>query len=216
MELPVTDAKLRAIVSHLAHLRAAYADAFAAPVLVEPNGEYFPDEFALDPESVERLLHRMLSYAPVSADLAVGVGFIGEDGQVSGGGCGSGACGTGGLKEIARGGAVETEAGYAAGVHVNDVGDPTVLTTAPARSAGRIALFEAEEDVDPRDEGALSELTAIAAGLGLLVLNGACVYKKGCGGMKRHQATFLDLEEIALGLALFARVTDKKPATVRR
>src|SRR5690606_36882013 len=58
--------------------------------------------------------------------------------------------------------------------------------------------------------------TAIASGLGLLLHNGACVYKKGCGGMKRHQATFLDVEEIALGLALFVRATNKKPGVVRK
>lgn len=216
MELTLTEDQIRGIVAHLAHLRAAYGEAFADPELVEPNGEYFPDEFTLDPESVERLLRRMLGYAPLSEDLEIGLGFIQPDGEVSGGGCGSGACGTGGLKEIARGGAVETEDGYAAIVHVQDVGDPTILTAALARSAGRIVLFEADEEVDPRDEGALSELTAIASGLGLLLLNGACVYKKGCGGMKRHQATFLGLDEIALGLALFVRAAGKKPGVVRR
>jgi hypothetical protein len=79
-----------------------------------------------------------------------------------------------------------------------------------------VVLFEADEDVDPRDEGALGELTAIASGLGVLILGGACVYKKGCGGMKRHQATFMDVEEIALALALFVRVTGKKAGVVRR
>lgn len=216
MELPLDHEKIRAIVAQLAHLRASYRDAFAAPALIEPTGEFFPDEFALDPESVERLFRRMLGYAPVSAGLQAGVGFIDEDGQVSGGGCGSGACGTGGLKEIARGGAVETEDGYAAVVHVRDVGDPTILTTVLARATGRIALFEADEDLDPRNEGALSELTAVAAGLGVLLLNGACVYKKGCGGMKRHQATYLDVEELALAVAFFVRATGQKPGAVRR
>lgn len=216
MELSLSEDQIRGIVAHLAHLRAAYAEAFAHPDLVEPNGEYFPDDFTLDPEGVDRLLRRMLAYAPLSEDLEVGLGFVQPDGEVSGGGCGSGACGTGGLKEIARGGAVETEEGYSVLVHVQDVGDPVILTTALARAAGRIVLFEADEAVDPRDEGALSELTALASGLGLLLLAGACVYKKGCGGMKRHQATFLGIEEIALGLALFVRATDKKPGVVRR
>ncbi len=216
MELSLSEDQIRGIVAHIAHLRAAHGEAFADPELVEPTADYFPDEFTLDPEGVERLLRRMLGYAPLSEDLEIGLGFIQPDGEVSGGGCGSGACGTGGLKEIARGGAVETEEGYAALVHVQDVGDPVILTTALARAAGRIVLFEADEDVDPRDEGPLSELTALAAGLGLLLLNGACVYKKGCGGMKRHQATFLDIEELALGLALFVRATNKKPGAVRR
>lgn len=216
MELSLTEDQIRGIVAHLAHLRAAYGEAFAEPDLVEPNGDYFPDEFTLDPDGIDRLLRRMLGYAPLSEDLEIGLGFIQPDGEVSGGGCGSGACGTGGLKEIARGGAVETEAGYAALVHVQDVSDPAILTTALARATGRIVMFEADEEVDPRDEGALSELTAVAAGMGLLLLNGACVYKKGCGGMKRHQATFLGLEEIALALALFVRAANKKPGVVRK
>lgn len=216
MELSLDHPKIRAIVSHLAHLRAAHGEVFADPDLVEPNAEYFPDDFTLDPQGIDTLLRRMLGYAPLSEGLDVALGFIQPDGEVTGGGCGSGACGTGGLKEIARGGAVETEDGYAAIVHVQDVGDPTILTTALARAIGRIVLFEAGEAIDPRDEGPLGELTAVASGFGLLLLNGACVYKKGCGGMKRHQATFLDIEEIALALALFVRATNKKPGVVRR
>jgi hypothetical protein len=200
MELPLDEERIRAIVAHLAHLRAAYGEAFAAPDLVEPNSEYFPDELTLSPEGIGTLLRRMLGYAPVSDDLDVQLGFIEPDGEVSGGGCGS----------------VETADGYAALVHVHDVGDPTILTTALARAIGRIVLFEAGEEVAARDEGPLSELTAVAAGFGLLLLNGACVYKKGCGGMKRHQATFLDVEEIAMALALFVRTTNVKPGVVRR
>lgn len=217
MDLELSEGRIRAVVAHLAHLRAAHAAAFAEPELVEPNGAFFPDEFTGDAESIARLLRRMIDYAPVSSDLAIGLGFIEPDGEVKGGGgCGSGACGTGGPKAIARGGAVETEDGYAALVHVADAGNPTILTAALARAIGRIVLFEAGEEVDPREEGPSSELTAIASGLGLLLLNGACVYKKGCGGMSRHQATFLDLEDVALGLALFVRIADKKPASVRR
>lgn len=216
MELSLNDDTIRGIIARFAHLRASYGDAFAKPDLVEPNGTYFPDDFTLDPAGIDRLFRRMLSYAPLADDLDIALGFIEPDGETTGGGgCGSGACGTGGLKEIARGGAVETEDGYAALVHVQDVGDPAILTTALSRSIGRIVMFEVDEAVDPRDEGALGELTAIASGLGLLLLNGACVYKKGCGGMKRHQATFLDVEEIALGLALFVRTTKAKPGTVR-
>lgn len=216
MDLDLSEDRIRAIVAHFAHLRANYGEAFAAPDLVEPTGEYFPDEFALEPDSIEQLVHRMMDYVPLSSDLDVGVAFIQPDGEVSGGGCGSGACSTGGLKEIARGGAIETDDGYAVALHVQDVGDPTILTTAIARGLGRVVLFEADEDVDPRDEGALSELTAIAAGLGLILLNGSCVYKKGCGGMKRHQATFLSVEEVAMGLALFVRSNETKPSGVRR
>src|SRR5262249_44659664 len=65
-------------------------------------------------------------------------------------------------------------------------------------------------------EGALAELTAVACGLGVLLLNGASVYKKGCGGMRQHRATHLGASELALALALFLRVTEKKPSVVRK
>ncbi len=217
MDFALSEDQVRDIVAHYATLRASHGDAFAAPRLVEPTGEFFPDEFSLDPDGIGRVLRRVLEHSPVRSDVEVGLGFIQPDGEVSGGGgCGGGACGTGGLKEIARGGAVETADGYAALVHVQDVGEPTILTTALARAVGRIVMFEAGEEIDPRDEGPMSELTALAAGFGLLLLNGACVYKKGCGGMKRHQATFLDVEQLAFGLALFVRVTEASPRAVRR
>lgn len=217
MELPLSEDRIRAIVAHAAHLRAAYGDAFAAPDLVEPTGAFFPDEFKLEPEAIAKLLERMRTYVPVNEDVEIALAFVEEEQQQSsGGGCGSGACAPGGTKEVARGGAVETEDGYAALLHVADVGESTILTTSLARSLGRIVLFEADEDVDPRDEGALAELTAVTAGLGLLLFNGACVYKKACSGMRRHQATHLGLEELAFALALFVRTTDAKAGTVRK
>lgn len=216
MDLSLREDQIRGIVAHLARLRADHAEVFADPDLVEPNGDFFPDAFTLDKDGIERLLRRTLSYVPIAERIEVALGFIRPESDVSGGGCGSGSCGEGGVKDIARGGAIETEEGYAVLVHAEDVGDPTILTTALARAAGRIVLFEADDAVDPRSEGALSELTALAAGLGLLLLNGACVYKKGCGGMKRHRATVLDVEELALGVALFVRAANKKPRTVRR
>src|SRR4051812_3640716 len=69
MELSLSEDQIRGIVARLAQLRSAYGEAFADPDLVEPNGEYFPDEFTLDPEGVDRLLRRMLGYAPLSEDL---------------------------------------------------------------------------------------------------------------------------------------------------
>jgi hypothetical protein len=220
--MQLSDASLRSIVAHIAHLRAAYGDVIGDSELVEPNGEYFPDEFALDADSVQTLLERMMTYAPLSEDLDVKLGIVEPDAEAAkaGGGCGSGACGpgggSGGGKATVLRPAVETDDGYVAVLAATDAGDTTVLTTSLARSVGRIVLFEADEDVDPRDEGPLSELTAVACGLGTILLNGASVYKKGCGGMKRHQGTFLSVEELALAVALFVRITDAKPARVKK
>lgn len=218
--MQLSDASLRSIVAHIAHLRAAYGEVIGDSELVEPTGEYFPDEFALDADSVQTLLERMMTYAPLSQDLDVKLGVVEPEGEAkAGGGCGSGACGPGGGgggKAATLRPAVESDDGYVAVLAATDAGDTTVLTTSLARSVGRIVLFEADEDVDPRDEGPLSELTAVACGLGTILLSGASVYKKGCGGMKRHQATFLSVEELALAVALFVRVTDAKPGRVRK
>ena len=218
--MELSDDALRSIVAHLAHLRAEYGEVLADPDLVEPNGEYFPDPFALEPTAIDRLMRRMMTYAPLATDLEVQLAFVEpEEPSGGGGGCGSGACGPGdksSAKQAMRGGAVETVDGYAVTVASGDVGEPKLLTASLARSMGRLVLFEAGEQVDPRVEGALSELTAVACGLGVILLNGAALYKKGCGGVRRHQGTFLGVEELALACALFVRVTDRKPSSVRR
>lgn len=217
-EGPVSADAIASIVGHLAHLRAEYGEVLSDVDLVEPNGDYFPDEFKLEPAAIERLVRRMMTYAPLAADLEVEVVYVEPEGEGSGGGCGTGACspGDGSPKQVAHGGAVETETGYAVVLASADVGEPKLLTASLARSMGRLVLFEADEGVDARALGALSELTAVACGLGVILLNGACVYKKGCGGMRRHQGTFLGVAELALACALFVRVTDRKPNSVRR
>lgn len=218
----VSDDALRTIVAHFATLRASWGEVLGAADLVEPNGEYFPDEFALEPAAIDRLMRRMMSYAPLSEDLDVALAFVepeGENGTKAGGSCGSGACGTGaekGAPAILGGGAVETDDGYAVPLATADVGDPTLLTTSLARSMGRLVLHECGEEVDPRDEAAVAEITAVACGFGVLLLNGACVYKKGCGGMRMHQGTVLDVHELALATALFLRVNDVKAGLVKR
>jgi hypothetical protein len=216
--MELSEDALRSIVAHLAHLRAEYGEVMESPDLIEPTGEYFPDAFALEPAAIERLMRRMMTYAPLASDLDVQLGFVEPDAEgKAGGGCGSGACAPGDKPQTAMmSGAVETEDGYGVVLATADVGEPKILTASLARSMGRLVLFEADEDVDPRVEGALSELTAVACGLGVILLNGASVYKKGCGGVRQHQGTFLGVQELALACALFVRATDRKPGAVRR
>ena len=217
--MELSDDALRSIVAHLAHLRAEYGEVLGDLDLVEPNGEYFPDAFALEPAAIDRLMRRMMTYAPLAADLDVQLMFVEPEEAATGGGCGTGACGPGDKspgKQVMKGGAAETADGYAVIIASGDVGEPKLLTASLARSMGRLVLFEADEEVDPRVEGALSELTAVACGLGVILLNGASVYKKGCGGMRQHQGTFLGVDELALACALFVRVTDRKAGSVRR
>lgn len=207
------------IVKHLAHLRAEFGDVLGDPDLVEPNATYFPDEFSVTPEAIAQLARRMATYAPLSEELPIAVAFVEDEdagGNTQGGGCGSGACSPGGEKNLARACAAETDDGYALLLDVAAVNESALLTSAIARGLGRIVQYEAGEEVAARDEGPLAELTAVACGFGVLLLNGSCVYKKGCGGMRRHRGTFLETDELAMAVALFVRATGKKASLVRR
>ena len=211
MDLPAEDA-LRWIVRTYAHLRAEHGAALGAPSLVQPTGEFFPDEFRRDAPSVERLLRRMMSHTPLAEDLGIELAFLEPDGDHAGG-CGSAACGPAGG---AGGGpsVMEIEDGYRVFVAVTDVGNPHVLTASLARSVGALVLHEAGE-VDDEDPGPAAEIAAVACGLGVLVANGAAVWAKGCGGLKMAQATLLSVEEATTALALFAAVHDVKQSTAQ-
>jgi hypothetical protein len=216
MELPNEEA-LRWLVSRYAAFLAAHGDAIGRPELVLPTGEFFPDEFTLDPPGVMRFARRVLGYAPVSEDMELGLGFL-EPGEAKhAGGCGSGACDTGGgaAAGVVGGDIVETEAGYGITIGVRDTGNPVLLGTAVARAAGAIVLSEAGEEDLGDEHGAKSELAASAVGLGVLLTGGAYVYGKSCGGVNVRRATHLSLEEHAAMLALFCRVNDHKPSTAR-
>lgn len=211
MELP-SEESIRWIVRRYAELRAAHGDVIGDPELVEPTGRHFPDAFAPDPPSIGRLLRRTMSYAPLAEDLHVELAFL-EPEEESAKSCGSGACGGGG-KITAHDGVVELDEGYRVEVKVTDVAHPVVLTTSLARSVGALVLGEAGEDRGS-DGGATAEIAATVCGLGVLLLNGAAVYTKACGGLKMHRATHLAIEDIAVALALFLRVHGKKPSAAR-
>jgi hypothetical protein len=215
MSLPSDDA-LRWIVRTYARLRATCAEAIGTPALLQPTGEFFPDEFQLDAPSVERLLRRMIGYSPVADDLGIELAFFApEDGAGHAGGCGSLACGSGG----GRGGDAraamplvqELDDGYRVLVAVNDVSNPDVLTTSLARSVGALVLLEAGQPVDPGED----EIAAVACGFGVLLANGAAVWAKSCGGLRMAQATVMPVEELAATLALFVAVHGIKPGLAR-
>ena len=216
MELPSEDT-LRFIVARFAHMRAEYGDAIGTPDLVLPTATFFPDEFTASPAGVGALLKRTLGYAPVAEDVDLELAFTEPDQQSSGGGCSSGACGTDGKGgALPLGTAQELEdGGYRVFVRVTDVGNPTLLTSSLARSAGAIVLSEAGEEVDPSEHGVMSELAATSIGLGLLLVNGSCVYMKSCGGLRAHEGTHMSVSELCVALALFLRVHGQKPSAAR-
>jgi hypothetical protein len=211
MDLPV-DRALRWIVGTYAGLLAEHGAVLRASVLVQPTGEYFPDEFLADAPSVLQLLRRTMSYAPLAADLGVELAFLAPEGDHAGG-CGSLACGSGGGGGAQLATVAELQDGYRIFVAANDVGNPDVLAASLARATGALVLHEAGED--DAEDAAVAEIAAIACGLGVLVASGSSVWAKGCGGLRMAQATVLSVEEATVALALFCAVHGVKPSVAR-
>ena len=197
-------------------LVAAYAEVVGSlgllsteRALVLPNGEFFPDRFTADEASVQRMLDRLLEHAGIS-DMALVVRFYGEPAE----GCGTGACGSCGPTPAAP----ESEAMQRlidAGEHwqVNvlpaEVGSPVALGSALCQAIALAVIREA--DTPPRNlplELAI-ELTAIALGYGVLLLEGSHMYRKSCGGPSIARATALGPTEVALVLALSAAISEQ-------
>src|ERR1700693_1453981 len=141
MELPSEDA-LRWIVRGYARLRAAHGDAIGVPILVHPTAAFFPDAFHGDAPSIERLLRRIMAYAPIADDLRVELALLVEGEQASG--CGSVACGSSASPGGRMWGVEALDAGYRLFVSANDVGHPDLLTASLARGVGGVVLCEAQ------------------------------------------------------------------------
>jgi hypothetical protein len=221
MDFP-REESLRWLVSHYAGLQARHGDGIGTPELVQPTGEYFPDAFSATGEGVARLVTRLLEHTPVREGLDVRLRFIenASEGEACGsGGCGKSACGPGDLShddaEALRDRVIEMEGGYLLELPVEVVGNPVVLTATIARAAGKLVLAEAGEEVDAAELGGMSELAAIASGLGVLIASGAHVYGKSCGGARVSRHTHLALEEAAVALALFASLHGVKTSVVK-
>ncbi len=210
MDLPADDS-IRRIVKAFARLRAAHGAAIGAPPLVQPTAEYFPDEFRPDIPSVGQLLRRMIGYAPLSSELGIELAVLVPEPNHAGG-CGGAACSSGGGGGSGAVDVIELEDGYRVVVAATDVGNPDILSASLARSVGALVLHEAGEVVAP----ATSEIAAVVCGFGVLLLNGAAVWAKSCGGLRMAQATVLPVEEMAFALALFAAVHGHKVSEVRR
>lgn len=166
--------RLRWIVEHTARI----IDAGAEPVsgLVLPTSKFFPDRFDRSEEAVARLLRRVLKLAGLS-DLDVSLQLVSADG---GGGCASGACGSGGPVQLRR---VEErgDGAFSVQIAVNELGNPVILTTAMVRAVSHMFMKEAE--LYPSFQRADAEhgidLVGVMLGFGSLLANGAYVYRKG-------------------------------------
>ncbi len=209
MELPNNEVR-RGLVSAYAHLLDGLdvvADGFDSRPAVLPNGEFFPDVFTGDEASVQRMLDRLLEHAGLS-DMAIVARVWGEPEDAS---CGTGACGScAPAPAESESESVERliDAGdfWQINVLPPEVGQPVVLSAALCRAIALAVLREA--DTPPKDLplDLAVDLTAIALGYGVLLLEGSHIYKKSCGGPSVARATVLGPMEVAMVLALSAAV----------
>lgn len=200
----------RDIVRRFAALRARLAPEIGRRPLVLPNGSYFPDRFDGDAASVERLLDRMRGHAGM-LDIPVGAAIAEQGAGASpGGGCGSGACAPPAAANEAR--LLEEGDGFRVLVSPAEVAHPVALTTSLARSLGAVFLVDTREEGEAIAEpfAVTVELTAVALGFGGLLLQGAYVYAKSCGGPSVTQLTTLGCQELAVAVALFASASGHK------
>ena len=181
----------------------------AEPVsgIILPTSEHFPDRFDGKSASVERLLLRIRAQAGLE-QVPMRAAVAGGEGQ--GSGCGGGSCCSTGapaprFERVHRLGADE---GYLVTVAAQEVGSPTVLTTALVRAVSHVFLTEAKlyAEFERAEVEGVVDLCGALLGFGVLLGNGSYIYSKGCSGSHVASATKLPVEEIGLALAIFCRL----------
>jgi len=203
MELPNNEVR-RGLVMAYAKVVESLDLQSAERRLVLPNGEFFPDLFTGDEASVQRLLDRLLEHAELS-EMAVVTRFWGEA-EAS---CGTGACGSCGPTQAEP---ESVERLVDAGEHwqINilppEVSQPVALSSALCRAIALSVLREADSPPKELELDLAVDLTAVALGYGVLLLEGSHIYRKSCGGPSIARSTALGPTEVALLLALSAAV----------
>ncbi len=218
MELPPVPA-IRAIVERYARLIVKLGDEFGERPLVLPTSQFFPDDFGGGQKSLKRLVGRMKRHAGMS-DIPTKTRLVAIDGVSGGASCGTGSCGTGScapapsdLERLADEG--ET---WRMQVPEPELKHPVVLTTNLARVLSYVFLAEVMpegEAIEPPAD-VTADLTAVALGFGVLMLQGSYIYTKSCGGPSIAKVTKLGPGELAIATALFARSGDHSIKAAQR
>jgi len=209
MELPNSEVR-HGLVAAYANVVASLDLSSTERALVLPNGEYFPDVFNADEPSVQRMLDRLLEHAGLS-DMALVARIWGGE---SAAGCGTGACGSCGPTQ-ADPEAESVERLLDAGEHwqVNvlpaEVASPVALSSALCHAVALAVLREADSPPRHLELDLAVDLTAIALGYGVLLLEGSHIYRKSCGGPSIARTTALGPTEVALVLSLSAAVREQ-------
>ncbi|MEI9939494.1 MAG: hypothetical protein WDO69_19925 [Pseudomonadota bacterium] len=208
MELPNREVR-HGLVAAYAEVVGSLELLSAERALVLPNGEFFPDVFTADVASVQRMLDRLLEHAGLS-DMALEVRLWGE----AAASCGTGACGSCGptqadpeSESVQR--LVDAGEHWQVNVLPAEVGSPVALGSALCHAIALAVLREADAPPWNLELDLAVDLTAIALGYGVLLLEGSHIYRKSCGGPSIARATALGPTEVALVLALSAAVSEQ-------
>jgi hypothetical protein len=215
MELP--DLTGRAdLVRRYARLLQHFGAELGERPLVRHDTQFFPDRFEKDQASLELLVRRLQAHAGM-LDVPLRVQLLTPDGLPSegsagscssgGGGCGTGGCGPGAAPE---GGAKlprleESAQGWTLNVGEAELHHPVALTTQLSLALADIFLTETESASAPVEapREVSRDLTCVALGLGLLVLEGSFIYSKSCGGPSVACLTQLSVGELSIACSLF-------------
>lgn len=196
--------RAEALLRSYALTKARYGRELGQRRLVFPDARDFPDPFASDAASAQRLLERMQAHAGM-ADIPIALRVAGADGETENSSCSSGACSptnapapTDFVRVVDRGDSWDLN------VPSLELKHPVLLTTGLARSLALIFLVETEQPGDPEPHPLQVELIAISLGFGGLLLQGAHVYQKACSGPRIDRFTALDVSETALLCVLMA------------
>lgn len=217
MDLP-PDETVRWVVRRYANLMARDGRNESARKLVLPTPQFFPDAFDGDAGSVNLLFWRLQEHSSLT-DLDVELRFVDDRaaaasiGASCSSGCSSG-CGPAagaGPKTLARVRRL-ADGAYRADVRMSDAHSAETLTAALATSLAHIFVLETGGfDGWPEAEWmSTCELTAVMLGFGVLMANASYIYAKGCGGARVLRATSLEVNELALALALFTSLTEQR------
>jgi hypothetical protein len=210
VELP-DEAVLGDLVQRYARLMARLSDEIGERPLVLPNAEFFPDTFTADQASLRRLVRRMRAHAGLD-DVPIRAMVADEESEsevaLGASCCGAGSCAPQPGTDTTQ--LIDEEEGWRLVVPAAVLGHAVALATHVAQALGRAFLIEtSEREGDVEEPMSVSaELAATALGFGALLLEGSYVYQKSCGGPRVARFTELSASELAVVLALFARLGD--------
>jgi hypothetical protein len=212
MLLPDDDVS-RSLVSAYATVRASFREDIGERPLVLANSEFFPDAFRGDQEGVQALVRRMQAHAgmldvPVHAKLT-------EAPAQTASGCGD-SCAPERSFDEAR--LVDEGDAWRLRLAPAELRHPVGLTTLVARSLSQVFLVETRRpdfraQIPPE---ILVDLLAVNLGFGALLMEGAYVYAKSCGGPSVVKLTALGLPELGLVTALSCALWPKSLGAARK